>query len=96
MTDMPAAAHLIAAPAGRPGWRRFVLGVLPACLYAVLVLALFGGFARDHLPESPTARLGMVVIGALALLLAALLLDRREAKRDAAERAAAENSGHAD
>jgi len=88
MTDTPAPRDLIPESDHRPGWRRFTFALLPALLYAALVLAVFGGFTLDHLPESPAARLGMVVAGAIALLLVALFLDRREARREAAERAA--------
>jgi hypothetical protein len=90
MTDMPAPQDIISASESRPGWRRFAFAALPALVYAGLVLAVFGGFTLDHLPQSPTARLGMVASGALALLLVALFLDRREARREATERAAAE------
>ncbi|MGO8916145.1 MAG: hypothetical protein ACLQJR_09580 [Stellaceae bacterium] len=96
MTDIPAPHDLISESDSRPGWRRLMLAVLPALVYAGLVLAVFGGFALDHLPESQTARLGMVVGGALALLLFALFLDRREAKREAAERAAIEAASPAE
>ncbi len=92
MNDMPAPHDSIPESESRPGWRRFVLAALPALVYAGLVLALFGGFALDHLPQSPTARFGMVVSGALTLLLVAIFLDRREAKRAAAETAAASSS----
>ena len=90
MTDMPAPHDLLSDAQHRPGWRRIALAALPAVVYAVLVLAVFGGFTLDHLPESPQARLGMVVSGAAALLLVAFFLDRREARREAAERAANE------
>ncbi len=90
MTDMPAPHDVISPSESRPGWRRFALAALPALVYAGLVLAVFGGFTLDHVPQSPMARLGMVVSGALALLLVALFLDRREAKREAAERATAD------
>jgi hypothetical protein len=96
MTDMPAPQDLISESESRPGWRRVALAVLPAAVYAALVLVVFGGFALDHLPQSQTARLGMVVSGALALLLFALFLDRREAKREAAERAALDAAGPAE
>jgi len=96
MTDMPAPPDIVSESESRSGWRRFALAALPALVYAGLVLAVFGGFTLDHLPQSPTARLGMVVSGALALLLVALLLDRREAKREAAERAAAEAAAPAE
>lgn len=88
MSDTPAPHDLIPASESRPGWRRFALAALPALAYAALVLAVFGGFTLDHLPESPAARLGMVLSGAVALLLVAFFLDRREARREAAERAA--------
>ncbi len=87
MTDMPAPNHLIPHRDAHPGWRRFVLAALPALIYAGLVLAVFGGFTLDHLPQSPLARLGMVACGAVALLFVAFFLDRREARRAAAERA---------
>ena len=56
MTDMPAPNHLIPHRDAHPGWRRFVLAALPALIYAGLVLAVFGGFTLDHLPQSPLAR----------------------------------------
>jgi hypothetical protein len=89
MTNMPAPRDLIPDSDSRPGWRRFVLAALPALIYAALVLAVFGGFALDHVPESPLARLGMVGSGAVALLFVAFFLDRREARREA-ERVAAD------
>ncbi|HXZ00530.1 MAG TPA: hypothetical protein VEI03_11055 [Stellaceae bacterium] len=95
MTDLPAPHDAIPESESRPGWRRFALALLPALIYVGLVLALFGGFTLDHLPQSSMARLGMVVSGALTLLLVALFLDRREAKRAAAEHAATAESGPA-
>jgi uncharacterized membrane protein YfcA len=86
MTDMPVPHDLIPHRDAHPGWRRFLLAALPAVLYAGLVLAVFGGFTLDHLPESPLARLGMVGCGAVALLFVAFFLDRREARREATER----------
>jgi hypothetical protein len=88
MTDMPAPHDLISPRDAHPGWRRFLLAALPAVIYAGLVLTVFGGFALDRLPESPLARLGMVACGAIALLFVAFFLDRREARREAAERPA--------
>lgn len=87
MTDMPVPHDLMPESDSRPGWRRLVLAALPALIYTGLVLAVFGGFALDHLPQSPLARLGMVACGAAALLGVAFFLDRREARREAAERA---------
>lgn len=88
MTDTPAPHDLIPDRDRRPGWRRFALAALPALIYAALVLAVFGGFALDRLPDSPMARFGMVGTGALTLLFVAFFLDRREAQREAAEQAA--------
>jgi hypothetical protein len=67
------------------GWRRYALSALLPLAYAGAVLMLFGGVALDHLPQSPEAQLGIVALGAALLLLAALWLDRREAKREADE-----------
>jgi peptidoglycan/LPS O-acetylase OafA/YrhL len=86
MTHMPASHDLVPHRDAYPGWRRFLLAALPAVIYAGLVLAVFTGFALDHLPDSPLARLGMVGCGAGALLFVAFCLDRREARRVAAER----------
>jgi hypothetical protein len=85
MTDLRASQDLAAPGHHPPAWRRRFVAALPGLLYTALVLALFGGIAIDHLPESPTARLGLVAGGAALLLLAALWLDRREARHDAAE-----------
>jgi hypothetical protein len=85
MTDVPLPQDVMPESESRPGWQRFALAALPALVYGGLVLALFGGFTLDHLPQSATARLGMVVGGAVSLLLVALFLDRREARRAAAE-----------
>jgi hypothetical protein len=85
MTDLRASQDLAAPGHYRPAWRRRFGAALPGLLYTALVLALFGGIAIDHLPESPTVRLGLVGGGAALLLLAALWLDRREARHDTAE-----------
>jgi hypothetical protein len=66
------------------GWRRAALSVLLPLAYVGTVLLLFGGVALDHLPESREAQLGMVALGAALLLLVALWLDRRDARREAA------------
>lgn len=86
MSKTPRPRALISDDDSRPGWRRFTLAILPALIYAALVLAVFGGFTLDHLPEGPLARLGMVGCGAVALLFVAFFLDRREARREAAQR----------
>jgi peptidoglycan/LPS O-acetylase OafA/YrhL len=83
MTDLPVSDDLLRRSHGG-SWLRRLRAALPGLLYAGLVLAVFGGIAVDHLPESPVARLCMVGGGAIALVLAALWLDRREIK-DAAE-----------
>jgi hypothetical protein len=83
MTDTPAPHDRIPHRQAYPGWQRFLSTALPAVIYAGLVLAVFGGFALDHLPDSPLARLGMVACGAIVLLFVAFLLDRREARRAA-------------
>lgn len=80
--------HLAAAGDHRPRWLRRLHAALPGLLYTALVLALFGGVAIDHLPESPMLRLCLVGGGAALLLLLALWLDRREGRHDAAEREA--------
>ncbi|HZB91197.1 MAG TPA: hypothetical protein VE397_07145 [Stellaceae bacterium] len=72
----------------RPGWVRRLHGALPGLLYAAMVLALFGGIAVDHLPQSPMVRLALVGGGAALLLLLALWLDRREDRHADAEREA--------
>jgi hypothetical protein len=84
MTNLRASQPLAAPGHHRPAWRRRFVAALPGLLYTTLVLALFGGIAIDHLPESPTLQLGLVGGGAVLLLLAALWLDRREARHDTA------------
>ncbi|HUC67513.1 MAG TPA: hypothetical protein VMA53_19000 [Stellaceae bacterium] len=85
MTDLRASHPVVTPGHRRPAWRRRFVAALPGLLYSALVLALFGGIAIDHLPESPTLQLGLVGGGAVLLLLAALWLDRREAQHDPAE-----------
>jgi protein-S-isoprenylcysteine O-methyltransferase Ste14 len=67
------------------GWRRLALSALLPLLYVASVLLFFGGVTLGHLPQSLEAQLGMVAGGAGLLLLLALWLDRREARRAAAE-----------
>jgi hypothetical protein len=50
-------------------------------IYAAFAMALFGGFAGQHLPQGVFGRYAIVVGGAVLLLLAALWLDRRERRR---------------
>ena len=64
-----------------PGAGDAVLGII----YAAFAMALFGGFAGEHLPHGVFGRYAIVVGGAVLLLLAALWLDRRERRRDAAD-----------
>jgi hypothetical protein len=68
----------------RPGengrLRRGVLKALPGLFYAAAVLALFGGIAVDHLPDSPALRLSLVFAGAGVLVLAAVWLDRHDSR----------------
>jgi hypothetical protein len=95
MTDLRASQDLAAPGHHPPAWRRRFVGALPGLLYTALVLALFGGIAIDHLPESPTARISLVAGGAALLLLAALWLDRREARHDPVAPEAGAKSGPA-
>lgn len=60
-----------------PGAGDAALGVV----YAAVAMALFGGFAGEHLPQGVFGRYAIVVVGAALLLLAALWLDRRERRR---------------
>ncbi len=62
-----------------------ILGAGDAALgvvYAAFAMALFGGFAGQHLPQGLLGRYALVIGGAALLLLAALWLDRRERRRD--------------
>jgi hypothetical protein len=61
---------------------RFWFATAALVPYGAVILALFGGFAFDHLPEGSAIRFAMVASGACLLLLLALWLDRHEAKRE--------------
>jgi hypothetical protein len=60
---------------------RFWLAIAPLVPYGAVIVALFGGFAFDHLPEAGIIRFAMVASGACLLLLLGLWLDRHEAKQ---------------
>ncbi len=60
---------------------RFWLATAALVPYGAVIVALFGGFTFDHLPEGSAIRFAMVASGACLLLLLALSLDRHEAKQ---------------
>ena len=60
---------------------RFWFATAALVPYGAVILALFSGFAFDHLPEGSAIRFAMVASGACLLLLLALWLDRHEAKQ---------------
>jgi cytochrome b561 len=81
MTDLPASEDLAAHHRHSvSAWRRSAVAALHGIFYVGVVLALFGGIAIDRLPDSAWARLGMVAIGVVLVVLAALWLDRREGR----------------
>jgi hypothetical protein len=81
MSDQTAPPSLSSENDGSPALPLFLLAVVPAALFIALVLTHAGGIALDHLPESLAAQLAIVGSGAGLLLLTALWLDRREARR---------------
>jgi hypothetical protein len=70
---IPTQTHIVG-----PGAGDAALGMV----YAAFAMALFGGFAGQHLPQGVFGRYAIVVGGAALLLLAALWLDRRERQRE--------------
>jgi hypothetical protein len=60
---------------------RFWLTIAALVPYGAVIVALFGGFAFDHLPEGSAIRFALVASGACLLLLLALWLDRHEANQ---------------
>lgn len=85
MSDQTAPPSLSPESDGSPALPLFLLAIVPAAPFIALVLTHAGGIAIDHLPASLAAQLAIVGSGAGLLLLTALWLDRREARRAAAE-----------
>jgi hypothetical protein len=57
---------------------RFWFATAALVPYGAVIVALFGGFTFDHLPERIAIRFAIVASGACLLLILALWLDRHE------------------
>jgi hypothetical protein len=65
-------------------WRRTASDAALVCVYAGVVLALFGSFAFEHVTRSTAIQIALASSAMAVLVASGIWLDRREARREGA------------